>query len=97
MSALIICYTGSDFSNTVRWYHDNELIADNEHEEFYSISDRHIMHSNGSLEIIKVGSNDTGEYMCEVVRIHPWSTVRQFHAIEILRMNHKETILLLAS
>lgn len=43
------------------------------------------MHRNGSLEITTVEPNDTGEYMCEVVRLHPWSTVRQFHAIEVLR------------
>lgn len=67
----------------MRWYHDGELIADNGNENF-TFPPRHILWANGSLEISNVEPNDTGEYMCEVVRPSPWSTVRQYHAIEVM-------------
>lgn len=68
----------------MRWYHDEELVADNGNENFTSLP-RHQLWENGSLEIVNVKPKDTGEYMCEVVREAPLSTVRQYHAIEVLR------------
>ncbi|KAK9891396.1 hypothetical protein WA026_014636 [Henosepilachna vigintioctopunctata] len=40
--------------------------------------------SNGSLEIFRVQPEDTGEYVCEIIRPKPWSTVKQTHAIEVM-------------
>lgn len=65
------------------------MIAANENNLLQTTSKSYVLHSNGSLEINRVAPKDTGEYMCEVVRNHPWSPVRQIHAIEVLRNYYK--------
>lgn len=72
------------YSNRVRWYRDGNLLADSGPPALLP-PDRYKLWGNGSLEVDDVQPQDTAEYMCEVVRPEPWSTVRQFHAIEVLR------------
>lgn len=68
----------------VRWYKDDDLLADSANDTLI-LPDRYFLWENGSLEVITVQPTDTGIYVCEVIRPDPWGTVRQRHAIEVLR------------
>ncbi|KAL3283935.1 hypothetical protein HHI36_018103 [Cryptolaemus montrouzieri] len=88
-TVLLPCYlnTGSSgdgaYAITIKWYKDKELLVDSSDPEL-NMPEGHMLWSNGSLEILKVQPADTGEYVCEIVRPSPWSTVRQSHAIEVM-------------
>ncbi|XP_072398767.1 limbic system-associated membrane protein-like [Diabrotica undecimpunctata] len=70
-------------AKSVRWYKDEDLIADSANESL-TPPDRHMLWENGSLEILYVQPEETGEYTCEILRSDPWGPVRQKHAIEVL-------------
>lgn len=76
--------TGGD-PIAIRWYKDNKLIANSDNPVASSVEpDRIRIWPNGSLEVTPVLYDDTGEYMCEVVRMPPWGSKTQMHAIEVL-------------
>uniref|UniRef100_A0A6P7FID7 Hemicentin-1-like n=1 Tax=Diabrotica virgifera virgifera TaxID=50390 RepID=A0A6P7FID7_DIAVI len=70
-------------AKSVRWYKDEDLIADSANESL-TPPDRHLLWENGSLEILFVQPDETGEYTCEILRSEPWGPVKQKHAIEVL-------------
>ncbi|XP_045462207.1 opioid-binding protein/cell adhesion molecule homolog isoform X2 [Harmonia axyridis] len=88
-SVLLPCYlnTGSNgdgaYAVTIKWIKNKELLVDSSDPEMH-LPDRIMLWNNGSLEIINAQPQDTGEYVCEIIRPSPWSTVRQSHAIEVM-------------
>jgi hypothetical protein len=54
-------------------------------DEQVPLPEGHMLWENGSLEIFRVKPNDTGVYICEIIRPEPWSPIKQRHAIEVLR------------
>lgn len=89
-TVLLPCYldsTGTEetggIPESIRWYKDTELIAYSESAANDAISDRVKLWTNGSLQVANVRNTDTGEYMCEVVRKEPWTSIKQLHAIEV--------------
>lgn len=76
---------------SVRWYKDDELLADSANDSMI-LPERHFLWENGSLEVITVQPEDTGIYICEVIRPEPWGAVQQRHAIEVLRKLEKQLI-----
>ncbi|CAH1998062.1 unnamed protein product [Acanthoscelides obtectus] len=87
-TVLLPCYLNTlsndaAYAIAVRWYKDNDLIADSSNESV-AVPERHVLWENGSLEITVVQPSDTGEYTCEIERPEPWGPIRQKHAIEVL-------------
>ncbi|EFA00901.2 limbic system-associated membrane protein isoform X2 [Tribolium castaneum] len=87
-TVLLPCYLNTasndgNFITAIRWYKDENLVVDSADEQL-PLPEGHILWENGSLEIFRVTPNDTGIYICEIVRPEPWSPVRQRHAIEVL-------------
>nr|CAH7752768.1 unnamed protein product [Callosobruchus chinensis] len=87
-TVLLPCYLNTlsndaAYAIAVRWYKDNDLLADSSNESVL-VPDRHVLWENGSLEITVVQPLDTGEYTCEIERPEPWGAIKQKHAIEVL-------------
>ncbi|CAG9855771.1 unnamed protein product [Phyllotreta striolata] len=87
-TVLLPCYLNTisndeAYAVSIRWYKDDNLIADSSNETL-TLPDRHFLWKNGSLEILSVQPEETGEYVCEIERSEPWGPVRQTHAIEVL-------------
>ncbi|XP_056630732.1 limbic system-associated membrane protein-like [Diorhabda sublineata] len=87
-TVLLPCYLNTlsndaAYAKSVRWYKNEDLIADSANESM-ALPDRHILWENGSLEILYVQPEETGEYICEIERPEPWGPVRQKHAIEVM-------------
>ncbi|KAJ8919706.1 hypothetical protein NQ315_006234 [Exocentrus adspersus] len=88
-TVLLPCYLNTlsnddGYAKAVRWYKNEDLVADSANETL-ALPERYTLWPNGSLEITSVQPSDTGEYMCEIERPDPWGTVKQRHAIEVLR------------
>ncbi|XP_025829634.1 limbic system-associated membrane protein-like [Agrilus planipennis] len=88
-TVLLPCYlqTSSDDSPKspikIRWYKDGRLLVDSSIPQ-RPAPDRFTLWGNGSLQVVKIEPKDTAEYMCEIIRPYPWSTIQQIHAIEVL-------------
>ncbi|XP_017775167.1 PREDICTED: limbic system-associated membrane protein-like isoform X2 [Nicrophorus vespilloides] len=86
-TVLLPCYleNANDgiYSTRVRWYRDGKQIADSGPPPVMP-PDRFKLWGNGSLEVYTVKPQDTGEYMCEIVRPAPLGEAKQVHAIEVL-------------
>lgn len=66
---------------SVRWINeDNKLIADSQNPT-YELSNR-ILYPNGSLAVVDVKLNDTGDYICEV-NIGNNRVIKQINSIEV--------------
>lgn len=66
---------------SVRWINeDNKLIADSQNPT-YELPNR-ILYPNGSLSVIDVKLNDTGDYICEV-NIGNNRVIKQINSIEV--------------
>lgn len=84
MSQITLLFADGVFITAIRWYKNEELIVDSA-DEVIPLPDGHMLWENGSLEIFRVQPNDTGIYICEIIRSQPWSSIKQRHAIEVLR------------
>ncbi|GLV43887.1 wrapper [Carabus blaptoides fortunei] len=89
-TVLLPCYldsTGTEETGgepeSIRWYKNAVLIANSDPTASDKFSDRIKLWVNGSLQVANVRNTDTGEYMCEVVRKEPWTSIKQLHAIEV--------------
>ncbi|GFG33162.1 hypothetical protein Cfor_03437, partial [Coptotermes formosanus] len=69
--------------NAVRWWWDNQLVADSSNPRFVSPS-RIKMLPNNTLQVSDLRAEDTGEYRCQIIRPEPWGPIQQVHAIEVL-------------
>ncbi|CAG9805751.1 unnamed protein product [Chironomus riparius] len=79
-SVLLPCYS-TERHTRVRWFDDdNNVIADSQLPQLQEQYDR-VLHSNGSLEVINVQLNDTGNYICEVTI--GYKVFKQVNAIEV--------------
>lgn len=67
----------------VRWWREGVLLAESSGQERPS-SDRVTLYSNGSLQVLHVQREDSGEYVCQAIRPSPWGHVTQVHEIEVM-------------
>lgn len=82
-TVLLPCYLeGAESKLRVRWYKDSTLLGDSE-DAHHHLPPRVRMHANYSLQVDTLGSEDTADYTCEVVRPEPWGPIRQTHSIEV--------------
>ncbi|KAB0802103.1 hypothetical protein PPYR_04289 [Photinus pyralis] len=87
-TVLLPCYletitNDGSIYNRIKWYKNGELLTDSGPPSMLPPSKMSLA-ANGSLLVTDVQHEDTGEYMCEIIRPDPWSTIRQRHAIEVL-------------
>lgn len=66
----------------MRWYHGETLLADTRNNDFVGPNERVHAHLNGTLLLMTVQTDDTGDYTCEVF-VDEYQTVKQEHAIEV--------------
>jgi hypothetical protein len=67
----------------VRWWREEILLADSFEQKLQS-SERITLYSNGSLRVLHVQREDSGEYVCQAIRPSPWGHVTQVHEIEVM-------------
>lgn len=67
----------------MRWWREETLLADSG-ERNRTPPERIIMYQNGSLQVLNVQREDSGEYVCQVIRPTPWGHVTQVHEIEVM-------------
>ncbi|KAF9407827.1 hypothetical protein HW555_012283 [Spodoptera exigua] len=67
----------------VRWYKDKILLGDS-HTPEEPLPPRVQMHSNYSLQVDNLQTQDTADYTCEIIRPEPWGPIKQTHSIEVL-------------
>lgn len=79
-TCLLPCYS-KDEHQVVRWYdHDGILLIDSDDLD-NKVHGRMTLYPNGSLEVINLQLEDTGDYVCEV---HIGNKViKQLHGIEV--------------
>lgn len=71
----------------VRWWREEILLADSFEQELQS-PERITLYSNGSLRVLQVQREDSGEYVCQAIRPSPWGHVTQVHEIEVMCEYH---------
>ncbi|KAK9509904.1 hypothetical protein O3M35_004795 [Rhynocoris fuscipes] len=76
------CYSGNLGTNSVRWWHENELLTDA--GEILSDSVNYRIHSNNTLEVIDVIEQLSGTYICQVKRPPPMTPIRHNYIIQVL-------------
>lgn len=67
----------------VRWWRDGSLLVDSFEKKLPS-PERVTLYSNGSLRVLHVQREDSGEYVCQAIRPSPWGHVTQVHEIEVM-------------
>lgn len=67
----------------VRWWREEVLLADSNEQKLPS-PERVTLYSNGSLRVLHVQREDSGEYVCQAIRPSPWGHVTQVHEIEVM-------------
>lgn len=67
----------------VRWWREGSLLADSFEQKLLS-PERVTLYSNGSLRVLHVQREDSGEYVCQAIRPSPWGHVTQVHKIEVM-------------
>ncbi|XP_067006796.2 igLON family member 5 isoform X2 [Anabrus simplex] len=82
-TVLLPCYVDNLGNNIVRWWRDDKLLADSSDPNITTPA-RVTMFPNNTLQVEELRPEDTGEYMCQVVRPAPWNPIQQMHAIEVL-------------
>lgn len=80
-SALLPCLPAIPYSK-ILWHFEDSVIADSRYPEIRN-NPRVMMHPNGSLEVVDLQLNDTGEYICEVFALSGISKGKQTHGIEV--------------
>lgn len=66
----------------IRWFREDILLADSQQPEL-QLPPRVTLYSNGSIQVKNVITDDTGEYICEIMTSDGLAT--QGHAIEVQR------------
>ncbi|PNF43799.1 hypothetical protein B7P43_G09751 [Cryptotermes secundus] len=82
-TVLLPCYVNDLGYNAVRWWWENQLVADSSNPGLVS-SPRIKMLPNNTLQVSDLQAEDTGEYKCQIIRPEPWGPIQQVHAIEVL-------------
>lgn len=67
----------------MRWWREEILLADS-FEMDRQTPERITMFKNGSLQVLNVQREDSGEYVCQAIRPSPWGHVTQVHEIEVM-------------
>lgn len=67
----------------MRWWREEILLADSL-EQNRATPERITVFKNGSLQVMHVQREDSGEYVCQVIRPSPWGHVTQVHEIEVM-------------
>lgn len=89
-TVLLPCYVEGT-QTKVRWWREGVLLAESSGQERPS-SDRVTLYSNGSLQVLHVQREDSGEYVCQAIRPSPWGHVTQVHEIEVMYPPSVETV-----
>lgn len=66
----------------VKWWRKGNLLVDSYKQEL--LSDKIILYHNGSLQVRHVQQEDSGEYVCQMIRPVPWGHVTQIREIEVM-------------
>ncbi|XP_072755806.1 opioid-binding protein/cell adhesion molecule homolog isoform X2 [Anoplolepis gracilipes] len=74
----------------IRWWREGHLLADS--LEPVWPPERILIYKNGSLQVLNVQREDSGEYVCQVIRPSPWGHVTQVHEIEVMYPPSVKTI-----
>ncbi|KAJ9599429.1 hypothetical protein L9F63_010098 [Diploptera punctata] len=82
-TVLLPCYVDNVGFHTVRWWWENQLVADSNNPNLES-PPRIKMLQNNTLQVSDLRAEDTGEYRCQIIRPEPWGPIQQVHAIEVL-------------
>ncbi|XP_011690293.1 PREDICTED: hemicentin-1-like isoform X2 [Wasmannia auropunctata] len=90
-TVLLPCYVEGSHETRVRWWREGVLLADSVVQEQPS-SERVTLYTNGSLRILHVQKEDSGEYVCQAIRPSPWGHVTQVHEIEVIYPPSVETV-----
>lgn len=67
----------------MRWWREEVLLADS-FEMDRQTPERITMFKNGSLQVLNVQREDSGEYVCQAIRPSPWGHITQVHEIEVM-------------
>ncbi|XP_071641153.1 neurotrimin [Temnothorax longispinosus] len=89
-TVLLPCYV-EGAQTRVRWWREEVLLADSFEQERPS-PERVTLYSNGSLRVLHVQREDSGEYVCQAIRPSPWGHVTQVHEIEVMYPPSAETV-----
>ncbi|XP_020288171.1 limbic system-associated membrane protein-like [Pseudomyrmex gracilis] len=91
-TVLLPCYVENQSAQTkVEWWRDSNLLADSGDPGVQS-PERITLYSNGSLRVLHVQREDSGEYVCQATRPPPWGSVTQVHEIEVMYPPSVETV-----
>lgn len=89
-TVLLPCYV-EGAQTRVRWWREGSLLADSFEQKLLS-PERVTLYSNGSLRVLHVQREDSGEYVCQAIRPSPWGHVTQVHKIEVMYPPSAETV-----
>ncbi|CAL1674957.1 unnamed protein product [Lasius platythorax] len=91
-TVLLPCYVEDQGAQTrMRWWREEILLADS-FEQDRATPERITVYKNGSLQVMHVKREDSGEYVCQAIRPSPWGHVTQVHEIEVMYPPSVETI-----
>lgn len=91
-TVLLPCYVEDQGAQTrIRWWREEILLADSL-EQNRATHERITVFKNGSLQVMHVQQQDSGEYVCQAIRPSPWGHVTQVHEIEVMYPPSVETI-----
>ncbi|XP_011874462.1 PREDICTED: hemicentin-2-like, partial [Vollenhovia emeryi] len=74
----------------VTWWRGNGTLADSVQQP--PSTERFVLYSNGSLRVLDVQREDSGEYVCQVIRPSPLGHVTQVLKIEVMYPPSAETV-----
>ncbi|XP_025270557.1 limbic system-associated membrane protein isoform X2 [Camponotus floridanus] len=93
-TVLLPCYVEDQGAQTrIKWWREETLLADSsERNRPKESPERIIMYQNGTLQILNVQREDSGQYVCQVTRLTSWGGVTQLHKLEVMYPPSVETI-----
>ncbi|KAL6265333.1 hypothetical protein P5V15_002134 [Pogonomyrmex californicus] len=84
-TVLLPCHVEDQGGQTrVKWWREGVLLADSFEQQKQPPAERITLYSNGSLRLLHAQREDSGHYVCQVIRPSPWGHVTQVHEIEVM-------------
>ncbi|GAB1869556.1 Limbic system-associated membrane protein [Camponotus japonicus] len=91
-TVLLPCYVeDQDAQTRMKWWREGTILAESGERNRPS-PERITMYQNGSLQVLNVQREDSGQYVCQVIRPTPWGYVTQLHKLEVMYPPSVETI-----